>query len=129
MRIGETFIQGLAVLIPFGVFIRFCCMASHGARGEGLQFILRTNLFRPNCCTAHIPPFNPLPRCRCTPPSPPDLQTTFFTEEDIDAMFSLFDPTGRGHISHEQYDNGEWNSVQRHLAIVVGTECPIFNKG
>ena len=22
-------------------------------------------------------------------------------------MFSLFDPTGRGHISHEQYDNGE----------------------
>lgn len=34
-------------------------------------------------------------------------QTTFFTGEDIDAMFSLFDPTGRGHISHEQYDNGE----------------------
>lgn len=22
-------------------------------------------------------------------------------------MFSLFDPTGRGHISHEQYENGE----------------------
>ncbi|CAM9679990.1 unnamed protein product [Ectocarpus sp. 8 AP-2014] len=31
--------------------------------------------------------------------------TTFFTDEDIDAMFSLFDPTGRGHISHEQYEN------------------------
>eukprot|EP00752_Nemacystus_decipiens_P004339 g3964.t1 len=33
------------------------------------------------------------------------MPTTFFTAEDIDAMFSLFDPTGRGHISHEQYDN------------------------
>lgn len=52
--------------------------------------------------------------CRWGQPLAPNFptaalsQTTFFTDEDIDAMFSLFDPTGRGHISHEQYENGEW---------------------
>lgn len=35
------------------------------------------------------------------------MQTAFFTGKDIDAMFSLFDPTGGGHISHDQYQNGE----------------------
>jgi len=30
-------------------------------------------------------------------------------------MFSLFDPTGRGHISHEQYDNGEEDGIRRQL--------------
>lgn len=31
----------------------------------------------------------------------------FFTMQDLDAMFSLFDPTDRGYISLEQYHNGE----------------------
>ncbi|CAM9966670.1 unnamed protein product [Discosporangium mesarthrocarpum] len=30
--------------------------------------------------------------------------TTFFTEQDLEGMFSLFDPTQRGHISPAQYE-------------------------
>ncbi|CAM9442115.1 unnamed protein product [Choristocarpus tenellus] len=30
--------------------------------------------------------------------------TTFFTPQDIEAMFSMFDPTQRGHIGPSQYE-------------------------
>lgn len=41
----------------------------------------------------------------------PEPQMTFFTEHDINAMFSLFDPTGRGHISGDQFQQGELISI------------------
>jgi len=34
-------------------------------------------------------------------------QLTFFTEDDIHAMFSVFDPTGKGYINPSQYRKGE----------------------
>lgn len=34
-------------------------------------------------------------------------QLTLFNEEDISTMFSMFDPTGKGFISQEQYKQGE----------------------
>lgn len=49
---------------------------------------------------AHLPP------AACLVPRWRNPQETFFTEQDIDAMFSLFDPTGRGHVSQEQYQRG-----------------------
>lgn len=34
-------------------------------------------------------------------------QLTLFNEEDISTMFSMFDPTGKGYVSPEQYKQGE----------------------
>jgi hypothetical protein len=41
-------------------------------------------------------------------PAPWHEQLTFFSEEDISSMFSVFDPTGKGHISPAQYEQGAW---------------------
>ena len=79
----------------------------------------------------------PHPRCSTHTPFPPDgnearrslggilteclhwprFQTTFFTEQDVNAMFELFDPTGRGYISKDQYMNGTFDA---------GWSCGIF---